>query len=212
MKEQTQNKRRLGILGRWEFWAGAASIIFAIALSVLIIINPAAIQAMEGYGYLGGFFISVAGGALVLIPVPLLPVQFALGGTMRPLIGPDILGPLMVGIVCGAGETAGAATIYITGRSTMPPAADAQKGWWRRTYNWLVGMVHRHGSLTIFLLSAIMNPFYYPISLVYGASRFGLQKYISVAFAGKAIKCTAIAYAGYFGLKGIFTALGIPLE
>jgi len=92
VKEQTQNKRRWGILGRWEFWAGAASIIFAIALSVLIIINPQAIQAMEGYGYLGGFFISVAGGALVLIPVPLLPVQFALGGTMKPAYRPQHIG------------------------------------------------------------------------------------------------------------------------
>ena len=212
MKEGKKSRSWWSAFDRWEYWVGALSLIFTIALSVLIIMNPQAMRGFEGFGYLGGFLISAVGGALVIIPVPMLPVQFALGGTLRPLLGPDVLGPLMVGITCGAGETMGAATIYITGRSTLSSWGQTQSGWWQRTFNWLVNMVNRRGSLTLFLLSAIMNPFYYPISLVYGATRFGLQKYIAAAFAGKVVKCTAIAYAGYFGLRGIFMALGIPLD
>lgn len=200
-----------GALSRWEYWAGAFSIIVTIAISVLIIVNLEFVQALEGYGYLGGFLISLIGGALVIIPVPMIPVQFALGGVLAPWIGPPILGPFWTGLVCAAGETAGAATIYLTGRGAGIPMARAQEGWRQRTYNWLTRMVHKRGGLTLFALSAIMNPFYYPISLVYGATRFGLQRYSAIAFLGKLVKCNLVAYAGYFGLRGIFNALGIPV-
>lgn len=196
---------------RWEYWVGALSIILTIALSVLIVLHLDFIQELEGYGYLGGFLISMVGGALVVIPVPMIPMQFALGGVLAPWIGPPLLGPFWTGLVCAAGETAGAATVYLTGRGAGTPMAHVQEGWRQRTYNWLMRMVKRRGSLTLFALSAIMNPFYYPISLVYGATRFGLQRYAAIAFLGKLVKCNFVAYAGYFGLRGIFHALGIPV-
>ena len=39
----------------------------------------------------------------------------------------------------------------------------------------------------------------------------GARKYFLIVFSGKFIKCSAIAYAGYFGLRGIFAALGIKV-
>ncbi len=57
----------------------------------------------------------------------------------------------------------------------------------------------------------IINPFFYPVSLAAGALHFGVWRYFLIAFAGKTIKTTAIAYAGYFGLRGIFEVFGISL-
>jgi hypothetical protein len=39
----------------------------------------------------------------------------------------------------------------------------------------------------------------------------GLKKFIPVIIVGKIIKCLTVVYAGYFGLKGLFHALGIAL-
>jgi membrane protein DedA with SNARE-associated domain len=207
----TKRNKLTAALKKWEYWVGILSIVFTIALAALIVLKWEAVQALEGYGYVGGFAISALGGATVIIPVPMLAVQFALGGVLKPWFGPEVMGPVFVGIVCGLGETVGGLTIYFTGYGGGTPLAHAEAGRIQRAYLRLVRLMERRGSITLFLLSAIINPFFYPAALAAGAVRFGIRRYFLISFAGKAIKCTAIAYAGYFGLRGIFSALGIPL-
>jgi uncharacterized membrane protein YdjX (TVP38/TMEM64 family) len=72
-----------------------------------------------------------------------------------------------------------------------------------------MSLMERRGPWVMFGLSAVMNPFFFPASLASGAVRFGVKKYFLIVFAGKFIKCSAIAYAGYFGLRSLFGALGI---
>jgi uncharacterized membrane protein YdjX (TVP38/TMEM64 family) len=79
----------------------------------------------------------------------------------------------------------------------------------KNIYARLMKLMERRGSLVLFIISAVMNPFFFPISLACGGVRFGLKKYFLIVFAGKLIKVSCIAYAGYFGLKGLFNALGI---
>jgi membrane protein DedA with SNARE-associated domain len=140
-------------------------------------------------------------------------VQFTLGGLLLPWFGPAVLGPLFVGLVCSFGETLGALTIYAAGFSGATPLfkrnQDEPQGWLQKLYTRLTGLMKRRGWLVLFILSAVMNPFFFPTSLACGGIRFGARKYFLIAFAGKFIKCSAIAYAGYFGLRGLFGALGI---
>ena len=207
----TKRNKLMAALKRWEHWVGILSVVFTIALSALIIFKWEAVQALEGYGYVGGFIISALGGATVVVPVPMMAVQFALGGVLNPLFGAEFMAPVFVGVVCSLGETMGALTIYFTGYSSGTPFAHAGAGRIQRAYLRLMGLMERHGSITLFLLSAIINPFFYPAALAAGAVRFSIRRYFLICFAGKTIKCTAIAYAGYFGLRGIFSALDIPL-
>lgn len=198
-------------LKRWEYWVGILSVVFTVALAALIVFKWETIRALEGYGYVGGFAISALGGATVIIPVPMLAVQFALGGILKPLFGPEFMAPVFVGLVCSLGETLGALTIYFAGYGGGTPFAHAEAGRIQRAYLRLMGLMELRGSITLFLLSAIINPFFYPAALAAGAVRLGIRRYFLICFIGKTIKCTAIAYAGYFGLHGIFSALGIPL-
>lgn len=200
-----------GALRRWEFWVGVITVTITFGLAIAIVLYWEFIQELEGYGYMGGFFISALGGATVIIPVPMLAVQFALGGILKPGFGPDLIGPAFVGLACGLGETLGGLIIYVTGYTSGTPLADAEAGRAKRAYLWLTRLIRRRGSWTLFILSAIMNPFYYPAALAAGAIRFGFWRYLLITFAGKTIKVTGIAYAGYFGLRGIFSALGINL-
>ncbi|MBA7716291.1 hypothetical protein ES703_125361 [subsurface metagenome] len=74
-----------------------------------------------------------------------------------------------------------------------------------------MGWMERRGSLVLFVLSAVLNPFFYPAAIVAGATRFGIRKYLLICLAGKTIKGISVAAAGYWGLGSILRALGVPI-
>ena len=194
---------------------GLLTVLVTFGLALLVVFNWHSVGQMAGYGYFGGFVVSALGGGTVLVPIPIAAVQFALGGILHPWFGPIVLGPLCVGLVCSFGETIGALSIYAAGYSGGTPLFNTttgeRMGKLQTLYARLMKLMERRGSLVLFILSAVMNPFFFPTSLACGAVRFGTRRYFLIAFAGKFIKCTAISYAGYFGLRGIFTALGIQI-
>ena len=196
---------------RRALWLGGLAIVLTIGLSVLIVVRRDILQDLSGYGYIGLFLISALGGALTLIPVPMLAVQFAMGGVLLPPFGPAVLGPLFAGTVAGMAETVGGISLYLTGRSGRASFNQFGEGWLGRMYRRLEEQMNRHGAVTLFLISAIINPFFFPVSLAAGACQFGLKRYSLICLAGKLIKCNFVAFAGYFGLRSLFGALGIAV-
>ena len=161
------------------------------------------VRGLEGYGYLGAFLISILGGATIIIPVPMLAVVFALGGVMKYT--------WLVGVAAGLGETLGALTIYMTGYGGGAAFYNSQHGKIHAAYQRLMRLMERRGSITLFLLAAVLNPFFYPAALAAGALRFGARKYFLICFVGKTIKGMTVVYAGYWGLRGLLRMLGMPL-
>ena len=173
------------------------------------------IQQAEGYGYAGGFVVSLLGG-ITIIPVPSLLVIFTLG---------HALNPVYVGLVSGLGEALGGITVYLTGagggaiwsklrsrqqvvynqsssehHSSTPVESEVwSKG--QTFYNRLVGLVGRRGSFwVVFAASAmIVSPFYFA-GLAAGTLRMDLKKFFLASWAGKTVKGLCIASAGYWGL------------
>jgi membrane protein DedA with SNARE-associated domain len=182
-------------------------------LAILLALKWRSVDQIAGYGYFGGFAVSALGGGTVFVPIPMAVVQFTLGGLLVPLFGPAFLAPLFVGLICSFGETIGAMSIYLAGMSgatpLAKPKADKAPGRFNKLYARLSGLMQRKGALVMFAVSAVMNPFFFPAALACGATRLGAKRYFGVVFAGKFIKVTAIAYAGYFGLHGIFNWVGI---
>ena len=176
-------------------------IVSTLLMAVAVVYFWEFVQQLEGYGYLGVFLISILGGATIIVPVPMLAVVFALGG---------VLLPYWVGIAAGLGETIGALIIYITGHGAGT-ALYSSNGRLQKAYLRLMGFMERKGSLTLFVLSAVLNPFFYPAALAAGALRFGIRKYFFICFAGKTIKGLTVAYAGYWGLRGILGMLGMSV-
>jgi hypothetical protein len=72
-------------------------------------------------------------------------------------------------------------------------------------------LMEQRGSLTLFFLSAVLNPFFYPAALAAGAAQFGIRKYFIICFAGKTVKGFTVAYAGYWGLRGLLRMLGMSV-
>ena len=138
----TKRNKLIAALKRWEYWVGILSVVFTLALAALIIFKWETVQALEGYGYLGGFAISALGGATVIVPVPMLAVQFALGGILKPWFGPEFMAPVFIGLVFSLGETLGALTIYFTGYGGGMPSAHAEAGRIQRLNNTIFALSH----------------------------------------------------------------------
>jgi len=159
-------------------------------------------QELQHWGYLGAFFISILGGATILIPVPMLAVVLALGGVMKYT--------WLVGLAAGLGESLGALTIYMTGHGGGTALMNSKHGRIQAAYERLMSLMERRGSWTLFLLSSVINPFFYPAALAAGATRFGVRKYFIICFIGKTIKGMTVVYVGFWGLGSLLRWLGMP--
>lgn len=188
---------------KWAYVLGIIGIVLTILMAVAVIYYGGELRALRHYGYLGAFIISILGGATIVIPVPMLAVVFALGGVMEYT--------WLVGISAALGELIGALTIYMTGHGAGRVLVDSKHGKIQSAYERMLGLMEKRGHLVLFIVASVVNPFFYPAALAAGALRFGLRKYIAIVLAGKLIKCMTVVYAGYWGIKGIFRAIGIDL-
>ena len=188
---------------RWAYILGVVGVIATILMAAAVIFYNKELNALQHYGYIGAFVISILGGATIIIPVPMLAVVFALGGVMKYT--------WLVGLSAAFGELIGAWTIYATGHGAGRVIADSKHGTVQRYYEKLLGLMERRGPLTLFIVASVINPFFYPAALAAGALRFGVKKYTIIVLAGKIIKCMTVVYAGHWGIKGIFRAFGIEL-
>jgi len=188
---------------RTAYILGIVGIILTLLMAMAVVYYWEWVRALEAYGYVGAFVISILGGATIIIPVPMLAVVFALGGVLKYT--------WLVGAVAGFGETLGALTIYMTGYGGGAALYSSKHGKIQAAYERLMRLMERRGSITLFLLSAVLNPFFYPAALAAGALRFGVRRYFLICWAGKTIKGMTVAYVGYYGLRGLLRVLGMPI-
>jgi membrane protein YqaA with SNARE-associated domain len=188
---------------RRAYILGILGLILTILMAAAIVVYKEEVQELQQYGYIGAFFISILGGATIIVPVPMLAVVFALGGVMP--------SPWLVGISAALGELVGALTIYMTGHGAGRAIASNKHGRMQKAYERMLDLMERRGAITLFAVTSVVNPFFYPAAFACGALHFGLRKYTFIVLIGKIIKCMTVVYAGYFGLKGLFHAIGVDL-
>ena len=177
----------------------------------------------SGYGYAGGFFVSILGG-ITIIPVPSLLVIFTLGG---------VLNPVYVGLVAGLGEAVGGITVYLTGAGggaiwsrlqarqqsiyeqprpsydIVTPVQSRINSRWQTMYDRLARSIGRRGSsLLVFVVSAMVFSPYYFAGLAAGSLHMGLRRFFLLSLAGKTVKGMMVAYAGYWGLHFLLKWIG----
>jgi len=199
MEQETKKKNS----ARGAYVLGIVGVFVTVCMALAVIYFGKELRDLQHYGYIGAFLISILGGATIIIPVPMLAIVFALGGVMPH--------PWLVAVAAALGELIGAMTIYMTGHGAGRVLIENKHGKMQTAYEHLLRLMERRGSLTLLVVASVINPFFYPAALAAGALRFGLKKYMSIVFAGKLIKSMTVVYAGYWGLKGLFQAIGITL-
>ena len=187
----------------------AAVIAIAVTVYLTFGLHPERLASFQQWVYGGAFLISLIGNASVVLPVAVMVILAGIGSTVLPAYG--LAGPILVGLAGGAGAGLGEITGYLAGYGGGTPFARAGQHKMQAAYERLMRLMETRGSLLLFLLSAVLNPFFYPAALAAGALRFGIQRYFLICWLGKTIKGITVAGAGYWGLGSLLRLLGVPI-
>lgn len=166
---------------RWQTAGQVGGIILVIAISIVIFLWGNQVENLPIYGYPAIFVLSIIGNATVILPAPGYLLVFAAGSA---------LDPIGIGIVAGLGAALGELTGYIAGASGKGSIED------RPIFQQLEKGMERSGSIVIFLLGVLPNPFFDIGGMLAGATRLPLFRFLMMAWAGKSIRFTIIALSG----------------
>ena len=167
------------------FWTGKFFRFLVVALVVTISAAIFAFRhqfaALAAVGYPGIFLVSVLSSATIILPAPSLALVFAMGSALP---------WLPVGLAAGAGEALGELTGYAAGFGGRAVIEDQKS--YRRLESWM----QRRGGITILVLSIIPNPLFDLAGIAAGTIGYPLWRFLLIAWAGKTIKTSLVAWAG----------------
>jgi len=156
-------------------------IFLSLLISGLIIYFRDQIAALQEYGLLGIFLISVLGNATIVIPAPVVITAF---------IGGSVFNPYLVGVISALGATIGEMTGFLAGHGTTAVIVE------NKNYKKIEMWMKKSGFLTILILAAIPNPLFDLAGIVSGVTKYPLYKFLIATVLGKTIKFVAIAVLG----------------
>ena len=151
------------------------------------------LDRLKDWGYLGIFFIAMAGSATIVLPTPSTVAIFGGAVVLDPVLG--IPAPLMVGLVAGLGDAIGEFSGYGLGYA----GTDLLRQ--RRIYRTFESWMNRNGILTIFALSTFPNPFFDLVGAAAGGARMPAVRFFLSCLAGKIVKDLVLAYGGSFSIS-----------
>ena len=200
-------------------WSTKEIVISFLSLVVVIFLCLAAIYFKDylldtsyiaHYGLLGVLITAfIAGSTLsvLAIPVPYWLLVFALPSILAPEWG--IGAPIAVGIISGIGAGLGQSLTFIIGWGGRDLSEKLASKLSKGLYTKAMHLAQRHGSLAVFTMSAVLNPFHLPMTLAMASLRFSGWKFTLFSLLGNIVKSLGIAFCGYFGLTSLFRLLGV---
>ena len=161
----------------------------ALAVALVVIV---ALWSLRGYlnsanlvGYPGVFFLSLLGSVSMVLPVPGLIslCSFSL-----------LLNPFVLGLLAGVGEAIGEISGYALGYGGG--SIIERRGFYVRLKRWM----EQRGTLVIFLVSIVPNPFFDIVGIAAGSVRFPMRRFLVTVWAGKTLKGIMVGYTCYYGV------------
>lgn len=160
-----------------------------IGLSIFIFTLRDQAEQLAIYGYPGIFVLSFMAYATVLLPAPGVAVVFTMG---------SIFNPLGVALAAGTGATLGELSGYLAGFSGQAVVERVE------VYERLTRWMKKNGSLTVFLLAVIPNPFFDLAGLAAGSLKMPVVRFFIFCWMGEVVKMGIFAFAGASALNILF--------
>ena len=139
-------------------------------------------------GYLATFYLNLVGSATIILPLP---------GVLAACVAAESsfgLNPVIIGFAGAAGSTIGETTAYLAGYAGHNAATNLR--WYSRIH----ALMERHGSITLFVVSAVPTPFFDLAGVAAGALKYPFRKFMAYVFAGKLLRLILMAYACRAGI------------
>ena len=143
---------------------------------------------VDDVGYLATFYLNLVGAATILLPLP---------GVLAACVAAESsfgLNPVLIGFAGAAGSTIGETTAYLAGYAGHNAVANLR--WYPRIHD----LMERHGSITLFVVSAVPTPFFDLAGVAAGALNYPFRKFMAYVFAGKLLRLILMAYACRAGI------------
>lgn len=173
---------------RQKRWAGVIIVVIICLLSFWLAFNPALVQRLGSWGYVGAFIISLIASATIVLPAPGLAIIIAMSPALNPIV---------LGIVAGVGSAIGELTGYAAGAggsALIPPARQAQ-------FEQVRQLTVKHGALILALLAAIPFPLFDFAGMVAGALKMRVSRFLLAVAVGKSIKYIVLILLGAGSLQ-----------
>jgi len=174
-------------------------LLLIIAITIVIFLYRDKVAELANYGYLGTFLISVTFNAAIILAAPVLPILCAMGIVLYPITGP--VGPIIVGLVGGAGAGIGETTGYMAGYSGRGVVERS------KLYNRMAGWVRRWGVLAIFMLS-LVPIFFDLVGIAAGVLRFPIWKFWLACWLGRTLNYVSFVLASALGWEAVLRYFG----
>jgi membrane protein YqaA with SNARE-associated domain len=178
-----------------DYMMAGISLLITAALCIFVALYWEDFTNFAKYGYVGVLVISFLAGITLFVPVPSVLVVFTLGA---------VLNPVLIGLIAGLGEAMGSMMVYVTGLTGARPMHALDSNVMKKFQIWM----KTRGAISVFAMSAIFNPLFYPFTALAGMMHFGWWRFFLLCLAGKAVKNTLVAGAGFYGVKALITLLG----
>ena len=160
-----------------------------LALSIFVFTIRDQAEELAVYGYPGIFVLSFLAYATVLLPAPGVAVVFPMG---------SIFNPIGVALAAGTGAALGELSGYLAGFGGQAVIERAD------VYERLTRWMTRNGSLTIFFLAAIPNPFFDLAGVAAGSLKMPVARFLIFCWMGEVVKMGIFAYAGSHAMNIFF--------
>ena len=182
-----------GSAGRVVLLERLLALLLVAAISIGIYLGREHILALTRFGYAGIFMITLTANATVMLPVPGVPVVFAISG---------VLNPFWVGIAAGVGAALGELSGYLAGYSGRAVVEKV------KYYEVIHGWMERHPRLSyagIVVMAFIPNPFFDLAGIAAGSMRMPVTGFLFFCGIGSILKMLVVAYAGSTSLGWVQT-------
>ena len=162
------------------------------------------------YGLVGLFvvaFFASSAFSVTAVPLPFWLLVLALPSILASKWGP--LAPVWVGLTTALSISLGQLLTFMIGYGGRSLSEKLSNKINNRFYIRVMDWSQRHGSIAVFVMSAIFNPLHLPMTIAIAALRYPPYKFFLFSLLGASVKSLAVAFCGYFGLTSIFSWLGI---
>ena len=173
---------------------GIVVALIGMTVALVVAYTVGGLKLVERFGYLGVFVFAVLGSASMFIPVRGAAAGITLGLLLKPIPYVPLPQPVLVGIIVAAGSAIGELTGYSTGVGGRSVIANSRVG------RLLVALMRRYGTLTVFCVAAVPNPFIDVGGIAAGVAGMAMRRFMTVMFIGKCLNYIAIAYIANSGI------------
>lgn len=175
--------------------AGIIAALIGMIFALVVAYSVGGPKLVSRFGYVGVFVFAVIGSASMFIPVPGAAAGITLGLLLDPVPYVPLPQPVVVGIIVAAGSAIGELTGYSTGVGGRGVIGNSRIG------RLMVQLMRRHGTLTVFCVGAVPNPFIDVGGIAAGVAGMRMQRFITVMFLAKCVNYITIAYIVESGIS-----------